>query len=176
MKSLTKVKVSTFTKKHAMPHVTFNAIERAIDRIDNLDDDGLEALSEKYAKSQPDLLGYVLSAPTEYGNEELGGLLIYYYCLISDAFQEEGLEPNTVSNEDIEAFEEPFFELLEALYDAENLDILEDFCDQPELVKFMSMEISTEDVDGTSLSEETANQLFIVCIALITLLSRACSN
>jgi hypothetical protein len=81
-----------------------------------------------------------------------------------------------VTNEDIEAFEEPFFELLEALYDAENLDILEDFCDQPELVSFMSMEISTEDEDGTSLSEETANQLFIVCIALITLLSRACSN
>jgi hypothetical protein len=159
-----------------MPHVTFNAIERAIDRIDNLDDDGLVTLSEKYAKSQPDLLGYVLSAPTEYGNEELGGLLIYYFCLINDAFNEQGLEPLSVTNEDIDAFEEPFFELLEALYDQEELDVLEDFCDQPELIKFMSMEISTEDVDGTSLNEETANQLFIVSIAMIALLSRASGN
>jgi hypothetical protein len=159
-----------------MPHVTFNAIERAIDRIDNLDDDGLVSLSEKYAKSQPDLLGYVLSAPTEYGNEELGGLLIYYFCLINDAFNEQGLEPLSVTNEDIDAFEEPFFELLEALYDQEELDVLEDFCDQPELIKFMSMEISTEDVDGTSLNEETANQLFIVSIAMIALLSRASGN
>jgi len=159
-----------------MPHVTFNAIERAIDRIDNLDDDGLVSLSEKYAKSQPDLLGYVLSAPTEYGNEELGGLLIYYFCLINDAFNEQGLEPMSVTNEDIDAFEEPFFELLEALYDQEELDVLEDFCDQPELIKFMSMEISTEDVDGTSLNEETANQLFIVSIAMIALLSRASGN
>ena len=159
-----------------MPHVTFNAIERAIDRIDNLDDDGLVSLSEKYAKSQPDLLGYVLSAPTEYGNEELGGLLIYYFCLINDAFNEQGLEPLSVTNEDIDAFEEPFFELLKALYDQEELDVLEDFCDQPELIKFMSMEISTEDVDGTSLNEETANQLFIVSIAMIALLSRASGN
>jgi hypothetical protein len=37
----------------------------------------------------------------------------------------------------------------------------------------MAMEISTEDVDGTSLDDETATQLFIVTLAMITLMGRA---
>jgi hypothetical protein len=37
----------------------------------------------------------------------------------------------------------------------------------------MAMEISTEDEDGSSLDDETATQLFIVTIAIITLMNRA---
>jgi hypothetical protein len=37
----------------------------------------------------------------------------------------------------------------------------------------MAMEISTEDEDGSSLSDETATQLFIVSLAMITLMNRA---
>ena len=37
----------------------------------------------------------------------------------------------------------------------------------------MALEISTEDSDGTSLDDETATQLFIVTIAMITLMGRA---
>jgi hypothetical protein len=39
----------------------------------------------------------------------------------------------------------------------------------------MAMEISTEDEDGTSLDDETATQLFIVTLAMITLMGRASS-
>jgi hypothetical protein len=35
------------------------------------------------------------------------------------------------------------------------------------------MEISTEDDDGTTLDDETATQLFIVTLAMITLMNRA---
>jgi hypothetical protein len=37
----------------------------------------------------------------------------------------------------------------------------------------MAMEISTEDEDGTALDDETATQLFIVSLAMITLMNRA---
>ena len=63
--------------------VTLASIEKAIDIIDNLDDDQLESVSEKYALAQQILLDYVASAATEYENEELEGLIIYYFCLIN---------------------------------------------------------------------------------------------
>jgi len=156
-----------------MKHVTFSSIEKAIQKVDNLNDDELEILSEKFALAQPTLLGYAMTAPEEYQNEELEGLLIYYFCLISEAFEQQGLKMNIISEEEIDAFEEPFFEMLDAYFENDDTDLLEDFCDQPELSQFMAMEISTEDEDGSSLSDETATQLFIVSLAMITLMNRA---
>jgi hypothetical protein len=156
-----------------MKHVTFSSIEKAIQKVDHLNDDDLEVLSEKFALAQPTLLGYAMTAPEEYQNEELEGLLIYYFCLISEAFEQQGLEMNIISEDEIDAFEEPFFEMLDAYFENDDTDLLEDFCDQPELSQFMAMEISTEDEDGSALSDETATQLFIVSLAMITLMNRA---
>jgi hypothetical protein len=156
-----------------MKHVSFASIETAIKKVDNLDDDGLEQLSEKYALAQQTLLSYVMSAAIEYQNEKLEGLLIYYYCLISECFDTEGLKIRIVTEEDIDAFEEPYFDMLDAYFENDDDEVLEDFCDQPELTQFMAMEISTEDEDGTTLDDETATQLFIVTLAMITLLNRA---
>ena len=63
--------------------------------------------------------------------------------------------------------------MLDIYFENDDEEILESFCDQPELAQFMAMEISTEDTDGTSLDDETATQLFIVSIAMITLMGRA---
>ncbi|MCE3295416.1 MAG: hypothetical protein K0R65_1130 [Crocinitomicaceae bacterium] len=156
-----------------MKQVTYKSIEKAIAKIDNLDDDGLEKVAETYSLSQPTLLGYIMSAAVEYKNEQLEGLLIYYFCLLSEAFAQEGITVNTITDDDIDTFEEPYFDMLDAYFDSNEDEILDDFCDQPELAKFMAMEISVEDEDGTSLDDETATQLFIVTIAQITLMSRA---
>lgn len=83
------MKSSTFTKKELMKHITVSSIENAIAKVDNLNEDGLEKLAETYALAQQTLLGYVMSAAVEYENERLEGLLIYYYCLISEAFAQE---------------------------------------------------------------------------------------
>ncbi len=156
-----------------MKQISFKSIEKAIEKIDNLDDDNLEKVAEAFSLAQPTLLGYVMSAAVEYKNEQLEGLLIYYYCLISEAFKNEGVELAVVSDDDIDAFEEPFFEMLDAYFDNNDEDILDDFCGQAELAKFMAMEISVEDEDGTTLDDETATQLFIVTMAQISLLNRA---
>ena len=156
-----------------MKHVSFASIETAIKKVDNLDDDGLEQLSEKYALAQQTLLSYVMSAAIEYQNEKLEGLLIYYYCLICECFDTEGLKIRQVTEDDIDAFEEPYFQMLDLYFENDDEEVLESFCDQPDLSQFMAMEISTEDVDGTSLDDETATQLFIVTLAMITLMGRA---
>ena len=114
-----------------------------------------------------------MSAAIEYENEQLEGLLIYYYCLISECYAQEGVLLNEITEADIDAFEEPYFQMLDAYFENDEEDVLEDFCDQPELSQFMAMEISTEDEDGSSLDDETATQLFIVTIAIITLMNRA---
>ena len=95
-----------------MKQVSINSIEKAIEKIDNLDDDGLGRISETYALAQQTLLGYIMSASVEYKNEQLEGLLIYYYCLISEAFMQEQVTLNDITEDDIDAFEQPFFEMV----------------------------------------------------------------
>ena len=63
--------------------------------------------------------------------------------------------------------------MLDQYFEEEDEEIIESFCDQPFLAQFMAMEVSTEDNDGTTLDEETATQLFIVTLAMISLMNRA---
>ena len=159
-----------------MKHVSLKSIENAIDLVDNLDDQELEKLSEKYALAQQVLLSYVMTAPEEYENENLEGLLIYYFCLLSECFEQEEIKVNIITEEQIDAFEEAYFEMLDNYFENDEQEILEGFCDQPELAQFMAMEISTEDEDGTMLDDETATQLFIVTIAMISLMNQSIVN
>jgi hypothetical protein len=156
-----------------MKHISLASIEKAIEIVDNLNDDQLEAISNKYAKAQQALLNYVMSAPAEYENEDLEGLLIYYFCLISECFDQEGVKVREITDEDIDEMEEPYFDMLDQYFEDEDEEILESFCDQPFLAQFMAMEVSTEDNDGSTLDEETATQLFIVTLAMISLMNRA---
>ena len=156
-----------------MKQITLASIEKAIEKIDNLNDDGLEKVAETYALSQSTLLGYAMSAAVEYKNEELEGLLIYYFCLISECFTQEDVLLKSVEDADIDAFEEPFFQMLDKYFDNDDEAIVDEFCDQPELFRFMISEISTADDDGTTLNDETATQLFIVTLAIMTLMGRA---
>jgi hypothetical protein len=159
--------------KFIMKHVSLASIEKAIDIVDNLDDDQLESTFEKYALTQQILLEYVMSAPVEYENEDLEGLLVYYFCLIHECFSQEGIKLREVTEEDIDEMQEPFEEMLDQYFDDEDEEILESFCDQPELAQFMAMEVSTDDEDGSTMSDETASQLFTVAIAMISLMNKA---
>ena len=156
-----------------MKHISIASIEKAIQKVDNLDEDGLERISETYAMAQQVLLGYVMSAAVEYDNEQLEGLIIYYYCLICEAFTQEQVFLNEIVEADIDAFEDGYFAMLDEYFESEDEEVIDGFCDQPELTRFMMMEVSTDDDDGTSLDDDTATQLFIVSLAMISLMNRA---
>jgi len=156
-----------------MSQVTLGHIEEAIKKVDTLDESALDTLSETQSTAQPVLLGYVMSASEEYQNEELESLLVYYYTVILEAFNQAGLTPKTVTEEQIDGFEEAYFAVLDQYFETEDEELLEDFSDQADLVRFMALEISIEDEDGATLDDETATQLFIVSLAMISLLSRA---
>jgi hypothetical protein len=93
--------------------------------------------------------------------------------LIIEAFQQEGIELNEVKEEEVDEFEEPFFQALDGYFQTENIETLEEFVGQSVLVQFMTIEISTPDEDGTALDDETATQLFIVTLAVIYLLTNS---
>ena len=123
-----------------MKHISVESIEKAINKVDNLNEDGLEKLAETYALAQQTLLGYIMSAATEYENEHLEGLLIYYYCLLSESFTQEQVFMNQISEDDIDAFEEPFFEMLDQYFDKDDENIINDLVEQPKLTRGRRMD------------------------------------
>ncbi|NBU92743.1 MAG: hypothetical protein EBS17_07885 [Flavobacteriia bacterium] len=160
-----------------MKHIQVDHIEKATQWIDNVDDEQFEAAISALSEKQPILLDYVLAAPSEYENDALEGYLLYYYWVINESYVHAGIPTTMVTEEMIEAFEQPFEDMLEDYFGAEDDDQaterMEEFCDQPELLKFMSIEVSTEDEDGTSMDDETATQLYITCAAMIALLNES---
>lgn len=149
---------------------TYQEIEDAFNKIDNLNDQELEQLCEKHTLNQPELLEYILSASVEYKNEQLEGLLVYYFCLLMEIRINKAPIELKIDEETIVSFEENFLNIINEYFESEKIELLEEYTDQGELVKFMIIEISTPDEDGSKLDEETAIQLFISSIAMIKLL------
>ncbi len=148
----------------------YKDIEVAFNKIDNLNDQELEKLCEKHTLNQPELLEYILSASIEYKNEQLEGLLVYYFCLLMEIRINKAPLELKIDEESIVAFEDQFLNVINEYFENEKIELLEEYTDQGELVKFMIIEISTPDEDGSKLDEETAVQLFISSIAMIKLL------
>ncbi|MDG1351238.1 MAG: hypothetical protein P8P80_09105 [Crocinitomicaceae bacterium] len=159
-----------------MNHISQESIDKAIGVIDELNDEALEKVFENFANEQSILLEYAMTAPTEYQNEQLEGLLVYYFCLICECFKQEGFNPKSITEEQIEAHQNPYFEMLDAYFENNDEEVIDSYVDQPQLSKFMAIEVSTEDDDGTTLSDETASQLFIVCLSMVALLNQAISE
>jgi hypothetical protein len=159
-----------------MKHISQESIDKAIQVIDELNDEQLERVFANYAKEQAILLDYAMTAPMEYENEQLEGLLVYYFCLICECFSQEGIKAGNISQDDIEAHQGPYFEMLEEYFENNDEEVIDSYVDQPNLAKFMAIEVSTEDDDGTSLSDETASQLFIVSLSMIALLNHSTSK
>jgi hypothetical protein len=89
-----------------------------------------------------------------------------------EAYSIEGCELKEIEVAEIEAFEEEFLSILESYFEDENLELLEEYTGQADLVHFMLVEISTPDEDGTTLDDETGVQLFISMMALISVISK----
>ena len=159
-----------------MKHISQENIDKAIGVIDELNDEQLEKVFATYAKEQATLLDYAMAAPKEYENEQLEGLLVYYFCLICECFNQEGIKTSSISEDDIAAHQEPYFEMLDAYFEHNDEEVIDSYVDQPNLSKFMAIEVSTEDDDGTALSDETASQLFIVCLSMVALLNHSTSE
>lgn len=158
-----------------MSQVSHESIEKALVRINDLTDDALDKLIETYTLSQQDLVNYIMQAGLEYENEDLNIYGIYYFAIIYESFLQQGLTPRSITEADVDEFQEPFLEALDAIHKNDNHEPLQELISQFPLQEFMVAEIEAKDEDGEELNEETKTQLFIVSAAVIGLLNEAVS-
>jgi len=153
--------------------ISQSSIKTAVEKIDSLSEDALEKLIETYAIQQEDLLGYVMQAGVEYENDDLNTFSIYYFAIVLEAFNQYGLKLKQISQDDIDAIQDPFVLALDEINQNEDYTPLHELVNQPHLMEFMSFEIEAEDEDGETLDEETRTQLFIVSASMIAVLNAA---
>jgi DNA-binding ferritin-like protein (Dps family) len=156
-----------------MTQIKVKSIEEAVLKIDKLDEDSLEKLSEAYVLAQETFVGYILSSAIEYKNDDLLDLLIYYYNIFAEAAVIQGVKLKKITDDDIEEFQEEYVQTLDEYMETEDNDLIASLCNQPNLLSFLLSEISMEDENGEKLEDETGTYLFIVGVAMIALLNRA---
>lgn len=156
-----------------MTQIKVKSIEEAVLKIDKLDEDSLEKLSETHVLAQETFVGYILSSAIEYKNDDLLDLLIYYFNIFAEAAVIQGVKLKKITDEDIEEFQEEYVQTLDEYMETEDNDLIASLCNQPNLLSFLLSEISMEDEDGEKLEDETGTYLFIVGVAMIALLNRA---
>lgn len=156
-----------------MTQIKVKSIEEAVLKIDKLDEDSLEKLSETHVLAQETFVGYILSSAIEYKNDDLLDLLIYYFNIFSEAAVLQGVKLKKITDDDIEDFQEEYVQTLDEYMETEDNDLIASLCNQPNLLSFLLSEISMEDEEGEKLEDETGTYLFIVGVAMIALLNRA---
>ena len=156
-----------------MKQVSEQSIIKAIEKVDGLTDDALDALIETFTLKQENLVNYVLQAGIEFESEELNIYSIYYFAVIYESFLQEGLEVDGVTEEMIDEFQEPFLLALDAINKEEDYTAMHDLIHQHPLMNFMMNELQAPDDEGAELSEEMQTQLFLVISGMIGLLNVA---
>ena len=156
-----------------MPQITVENIEKALRKIDGLEEEGLDRLIETYTLQQQPLVDYILQAGMEYMNEDLNVYSIYYFAVMCEAIFQQGLSLESLTEEDIEDFQEPFLMALDAIHTNEDYEPMQDLINQPNMQQFMIDEIESPDSEGVVLDEDTQTQLFIVTTSMIGLLNQA---
>lgn len=156
-----------------MTQIKVKSIEEAVLKIDKLDEDSLEKISETHVLAQETFVGYILSSAIEYKNDDLLDLLIYYFNIFSEAFIIQGVSLEKITDDHIEDFQEEYVQTLDEYMETEDNDLIASLCNQPNMLSFLLSEISMEDEDGEELDEETGTYLFIVGVAMIALFNRA---
>lgn len=156
--------------------VSIESIEKALKKVDSLDENALDKLIETHTLSQQNLVDYLLQAGMEYQNEDLNVYSIYYFAVFMEAFHAQDLSVREVTTEDIEAFHEPYLLALDAVHSNEDYEPMDDLVGQQNLQQFIIEEVESPDSEGVMLEEDTQTQLFIVCMSLIGLLNSAAAN
>lgn len=151
--------------------VSIESIEKALKKVDSLQEEALDRLIETHTLSQQNLVDYILQAGLEYQNEDLNVYSIYYFAVFMEAFHAQGLPLREISTDDIEAFHEPYLLALDAVHSNEDYEPMNDLVGQQNLQQFIVEEVESPDSEGVVLDETTQTQLFIVSMSLIGLLN-----
>lgn len=156
-----------------MIQITEKSIIEAVKKVDQLNEDDLEKLSETHVTAQKTLVGYILSSAIEYERDGLLDYVIYYFNVFSEAIAIQNVKLEAIDENTIDAFQEEYVQTLDEFVETEDDDLISSLCNQPMILSFFINDIFGEDEEEEKLPDEISNELFIVGIALIALLNRA---
>ena len=154
-----------------MKHISNESIEKAVAYINELSTEDFDDYAEQVCSEQSCLVGYAMSSTLEFENENLMNLLMYYFHVYYNSFQQEQIELKTIDDEFIDAFQEDFFSILDEFQKENDVSILTTFSNQSNLISFLISEMNNE--LENDLDSETADQLFLVSTGVISILSKA---
>lgn len=154
-----------------MKHISNESIEKAVAYINELSTEDFDDYTEQVCSEQSCLVGYAMSSALEFENENLMNLLMYYFHVYYNSFQQEQIELITIDDEFIDAFQEDFFSILDEFQKENDVSILTTFSNQSNLISFLISEMNNE--LENDLDSETADQLFLVSTGVISILSKA---
>ena len=174
------LKISNFrhflNSNRTMEYVNADHINAALQKIEGMEDEALDKLIETFTLEQTPLIGYALQASMEFQNEELDSLVMYYFAVIYQTFLNADYKVKVVSDELIEAFQEPFHNALDMIHTTEDYSEISSLINQPVLENWMVDEIGSEDAEGNTLSDETQIQLYLVAMTMIGLLNKSANG
>lgn len=156
-----------------MTQITEKFITQATLKIDDLNEDGLEKLSEAHVLAQEIFVGYILSSAIEYENDSLLDYLIYYFNIFSEAFAMQGVKMKKIDEDMIDEFQDEYMQTLDEYMETDDEDLIQSMCNQPMMVSFLIHEITGEDETGAVMEEDLGWHVFIVGVAMIALMNRA---
>lgn len=159
-----------------MEYIKAENINQAIEKIEGMDDEALSRLIETFTMEQNSLVGYSLQAAIEFQNDELNDLIMYYFAVIYQAFKNANYKMLEVSDDMIDAFQEPFHQALDLIHTTEDYSEISSLINQPVLENWMVDEIGASDAEGNVLGEETQIQLYLVSMTIIGLLNKSANG
>jgi hypothetical protein len=155
-----------------MEQITVKSIEAAVQKIDSMDENAIERYSETLVIAQQTFVGYILSASIEFENEELVNHLMYYFNVFHESFNQQGMAIAPITDEMIGQYEVEYFGVLDEYQASEDFDLITAFTNQPNLLEFFMSEINY-DLEEGNIDDEMLDQLFLVGVAVIAMMSKA---
>ena len=159
-----------------MNYINAEHINKAIEKVEGMDDEALSKLIETFTLEQTPLIGYSLQAALEFQNDELNDLVMYYFAIIYQTFKNAGFQLKTIDEDLIDDFQEPFHEALDLIHTSEDYSEISALINQPVIENWIVEEIASEDADGDILNEQTQIQLYLVVMTMIGLLNKVANG
>jgi len=160
-----------------MQQLSIESIERALDRVSNFTpEEFLESLQQ--LDCEQETLNSLITVDYDryaqkYAEEDCCDYLLFYLIVIYLAFGEQNISLRTINKEEILQDQESFWEMMDAFLETENIELVDEYTGQPNLIRFLLDELSAPDEHGVEIDDEVAVDVFTTLTKFYYFLSKA---
>lgn len=156
-----------------MNKVEVDNLDKALQKIDTIEESELQTLLDGYAEKQKPLVTYILATCESFENSQnIASLALYYYAVFYESFVNAEATPKAVTDEDMKNFLDQYMPIIENP-DAEAMsDKMLELIQQDVLFSFLINEIVHEDDNGVKMGDDEQQQIYILGTIMIGMLNQ----